>query len=212
MKASTRGSKISWAIPPEPFGACCSSTFWASNSNFVAAPARCHSRTNTWSVFPTTAQPWRPHFVSSRTRSAMIARSPRQSSAIRRYRSSRVSTSSVCSVRVPSVKSGWPEDLNLDRRLVALKALKPRSRSTAEERQRALEILRNEAGLLSKVKHRNVNQVFFWVQSDGNHFHVLNYVAGGSLGGRMKRDGSFGWQDAARYIADVGEGLQAVHA
>jgi len=104
------------------------------------------------------------------------------------------------------------EDLNLDRRLVALKALKPRSRSTAEERQRALEILRNEAGLLSKVKHRNVNQVFFWVQSDGNHFLVLNYVAGGSLGGRMKRDGSFGWQDAARYIADVGEGLQAVHA
>ena len=104
------------------------------------------------------------------------------------------------------------EDLNLDRRLVALKVLKPRSRSTAEERQRVLHPPRNEAGLLSKVKHRNVNQVFFWVQSDGNHFLVLNHVAGGSLGGRMKRDGSFGWQDAARYIADVGEGLQAVHA
>jgi serine/threonine protein kinase len=104
------------------------------------------------------------------------------------------------------------EDLNLGRRPVAIKALKPRSRSSPEERQRALEILRHEAGLLVSVRHRNVNQVFSWVQKDDEHFLVLNYVAGGSLGDRLKHEGALGWPEAARYVADAGEGLLAVHA
>ena len=46
--------------------------------------------------------------------------------------------------------------MNLDRRLVALKALKPRSRSTAEERQRALEILRISTGKSKKAFPRSI--------------------------------------------------------
>jgi serine/threonine protein kinase len=103
------------------------------------------------------------------------------------------------------------EDLNLGRRLVAIKALKPRSRASDDERGRSLEILRHEAGLLVSVRHRNVNQVFSWVQKDRDHFLVLNYVAGGSLADRLKLEGMLGWPEAARYVADVGEGLMAVH-
>jgi serine/threonine protein kinase len=104
------------------------------------------------------------------------------------------------------------EDQNLGKRLVALKALKPRSRASSEQRERALAILRHEARLLASVKHRHVNQVICWHQSGDNHFLVLNYVSGGSLSDRLKRGGVLEWQEAARYIADVGEGLMAVHA
>jgi serine/threonine protein kinase len=104
------------------------------------------------------------------------------------------------------------EDLNLARRLVAIKALKPRSRASADERKHALEVLRHEAELLASVRHRNVNQVYSWVQKDSDHFLVINYVAGGSLADRLRLEGTLGWPEAARYIADVGEGLLAVHA
>ena len=40
----------------------------------------------------------------------------------------------------------------------------------------------------------------------------MQYVAGGSLADLLKREGPLGWQRAARYVADVGEGLLEVHA
>jgi len=40
---------------------------------------------------------------------------------------------------------------------------------------------------------------------------VLRYVEGGSLAGRLKKDGPLDWKDAARYVADVGEALVEAH-
>lgn len=40
---------------------------------------------------------------------------------------------------------------------------------------------------------------------------MLQYVSGGSLAERLRKEGPLSWQHSARYIADVGEGLLAVH-
>ncbi|MFI5460595.1 MAG: serine/threonine-protein kinase [Isosphaerales bacterium] len=102
------------------------------------------------------------------------------------------------------------EDLKLFRRKVALKMIK--SRASQEKRQSALEALCNEAKLLVSIHHPNLVQVLGWVESEQDPVLVLQYVLGGSLADRLVREGPLEWQTAARYVADVGEGLLAVHA
>jgi serine/threonine-protein kinase len=78
---------------------------------------------------------------------------------------------------------------------------------------RWLEQLRGEARALASVRHRNVVQVHAWREAaDGEHYLVLQYVPGGSLADRVRQEGPLPWAAAARYVADVAEGLLAVHA
>ncbi|HZW30137.1 MAG TPA: serine/threonine-protein kinase, partial [Isosphaeraceae bacterium] len=102
------------------------------------------------------------------------------------------------------------EDLNLFQRPVALKMIQPHT--VPEQHRSALRALQNEADLLGKVRHPNLVQVLGWVDSEQNPALVLQYVAGGSLADRLKQEGPLDWQSAARYVADVGEGLLAVQA
>ncbi len=71
--------------------------------------------------------------------------------------------------------------------------------------------LRKEAQYLAKLHHPNIVQVHAWRQAAGEHYLVLEYVAGGSLADRLEDAGPLDWQHAARYVADVGEGLLQVH-
>jgi serine/threonine protein kinase len=67
--------------------------------------------------------------------------------------------------------------------------------------------------VLASVRHRNVVQVYAWREtSAGEYYLVLQYVPGGSLADRVRQEGPLPWAMAARYIADVAEGLLAVHA
>ena len=93
---------------------------------------------------------------------------------------------------------------------VALKTL--HFRVGGDERELALAALQNEARLLARLEHPNVVRVYGLEQSGDAHYLVLQYVDGGSLAGRLERDGPLGWQLAARYVADVGEALLHVHA
>jgi serine/threonine protein kinase len=102
------------------------------------------------------------------------------------------------------------EDQNLFGREVALKMIKPRG--SPQKRQGLIAALRNEAQMLVSVRHPNLVQVFRWIECDGNPVLVIQYVAGGSLSDRLIREGALEWPAAARYVADVGEGLLAVHA
>ena len=102
------------------------------------------------------------------------------------------------------------EDLNLFQRPVALKMIK--HRTVPERRRSSLLALRNEAELLVRVRHPNLVQVLGWVDSEQDPVLVLQYVPGGSLADRLTRDGRLDWQTAARYVADVGEGLLSVQA
>jgi len=100
------------------------------------------------------------------------------------------------------------DDLNLGWQ-VALKTLKLSGHSKGSSP--VLAALRKEAKLLAAVRHPNIVQVHAWRQSGDEHYLVLQFVPGGSLAERVK-SGPLTWQDAARYIADAGEGLLQVHA
>jgi serine/threonine protein kinase len=76
----------------------------------------------------------------------------------------------------------------------------------------ALAALRKEATILANLDHRNVVKVHAWRQAGDEHYLVLEYVAGGSLADLLKEEGPLTWQRAARYIANVAEGLVEVHA
>jgi serine/threonine protein kinase len=101
------------------------------------------------------------------------------------------------------------EDLRLGRP-VALKTLRSSGRSDAGAR--ALAALRKEARLLAAVRHPNIVQVHAWRQAGGEHYLVLQYVAGGSLADRVRQEGPLPWQLAGRYTADAADGLLEVHA
>jgi serine/threonine protein kinase len=100
------------------------------------------------------------------------------------------------------------QDLNLPR-VVAVKTVK--LRTGPAERGQALQALRRDAHLLTKVGHPNVVQVYAWATVGQQHYLVMQYVAGGSLADLLKAEGPLDWQRAARYVADVGEGLIEVH-
>jgi serine/threonine-protein kinase len=78
--------------------------------------------------------------------------------------------------------------------------------------QRALMTLRQEAQLLARVQHPNLVRYYTWRQADEEHYLVLQYVAGGSFEELLEQGGPLDWQQAARYIADVGEALLMLHA
>ena len=77
---------------------------------------------------------------------------------------------------------------------------------------RALDALRQDAYVMMQVVHPNVVRVYAWLTFHGQHFLVMQYVSGGSLADVLKNEGPLDWQRAARFVADVGEGLKEVHA
>jgi serine/threonine-protein kinase len=72
-------------------------------------------------------------------------------------------------------------------------------------------LLRDEAARLMSVRHPNLVRFYFYRPGEGDHYLALEYVAGGSLADRLRAEGPLPWRLAARYAADVGEGLLAVH-
>ncbi len=101
------------------------------------------------------------------------------------------------------------QDLNLPR-VVAVKTLKVGA--ARSEQSRALEALRRDAHLMTQVEHPNIVRVYAWLTVHDQHYLVMQYVSGGSLSDLLKSEGPLDWQRAARYMADVGEGLLEVHA
>jgi serine/threonine protein kinase len=108
------------------------------------------------------------------------------------------------------------DDLNLGGRPVALKTLRldavTAAAAGADAAPAALAALRREAALLGRLRHPNVVQVHAWRQAGDEHYLVEQYVPGPSLADRLQQEGPLPWQLAARYAADVGDGLLEVHA
>jgi serine/threonine protein kinase len=103
------------------------------------------------------------------------------------------------------------DDLSPLARRVALKFLRLSNARLTESQ--ALAVLQNDARLMASLRHPNIVQVYAWRISPVNHLPclVMQYVPGGSLEHRVGRDGALPWHLAARYIADIGEGLMLVH-
>jgi serine/threonine protein kinase len=101
------------------------------------------------------------------------------------------------------------QDLNLPR-VVAAKTLKVGAARNGHAQ--ALEALRQDAHLMTQVEHPNVVRVYAWLIVRDQHYLLMQYVSGGSLSDLVNSEGPLDWQRAARYVADVGEGLLEVHA
>jgi hypothetical protein len=101
-------------------------------------------------------------------------------------------------------------DLSPLARPVALKFLRLSGSPPRDEQ--ALAVLRNEARVLASLRHPNVVQIHAWKHSPRTGpCLVLQYVPGGSLDQRVARAGPLAWDAAARYVADVADGLLIVH-
>jgi serine/threonine protein kinase len=94
-------------------------------------------------------------------------------------------------------------------RLTAVKTIKPDS----PERANRLSQLDREAGLLGGCLHPNIVTFFAWREAHGESYLFMQYVPGGSLRERLRREpaGKLSWAAAARYVADVAEGLAELH-
>jgi serine/threonine protein kinase len=97
------------------------------------------------------------------------------------------------------------ENLQQDR---AVKVL-PRGRFTQRDFDRLVE----EARLMARLpRHRNRVQVHALTPGLTNCFLVMEYVEGGPLSRQTSPGRPLAWERAARYVADVADGLADVHA
>jgi serine/threonine protein kinase len=94
------------------------------------------------------------------------------------------------------------------------------------QKERAIKILRRdrftegnidmpvrEARLMAQLpRHRNRVQVHALYPGVTNCFVIMEYVAGGSLEQQTSTTKPMSWERAARYVADVADGLAEVHA
>jgi serine/threonine protein kinase len=97
-------------------------------------------------------------------------------------------------------------ELRLDR-LVALKVIRPEL--AGEESFRAR--FRSETLTAASVEHPRVVTVFGAGERDGLLYVAMRYVPGRDLGRLIAADGPLGPEEAAGLIAQVAEGLDAVH-
>jgi serine/threonine protein kinase len=98
-------------------------------------------------------------------------------------------------------------ELRLDR-LVALKVIRPEL--AGEESFRAR--FRSETLTAASVEHPRVVTVFGAGERDGLLYVAMRYVPGRDLGRLIGADGPLAAEDAAKVIAQVADGLDAVHA
>jgi serine/threonine protein kinase len=98
-------------------------------------------------------------------------------------------------------------ELRLDR-LVALKVIRPEL--AGEESFRAR--FRSETLTAASVEHPRVVTVFGAGERDGLLYVAMRYVPGRDLGRLIAADGPLAAEDAAELIAQVADGVDAVHA
>jgi serine/threonine protein kinase len=69
-----------------------------------------------------------------------------------------------------------------------------------------------EAEAVAQVQHVHVVQVFEFGQHDGHPFFALEFVNGGTLGGKLHTVGKFAPRAAAEMVAKLADGIAAAHA
>src|SRR5882672_7458459 len=98
-------------------------------------------------------------------------------------------------------------ELRLDR-LVALKVIRPEL--AGEESFRAR--FRSETLTAASVEHPRVVTVFGAGEREGLLYVAMRYIPGRDLGRLISADGALAPEEAAELIAQVSDGLDAVHA
>lgn len=95
----------------------------------------------------------------------------------------------------------------LERR-VALKLIAPEAAADEVFARRFAE----ESKIAASIEHPNVVPIYAAGEEDGVPFIAMRYVSGSDLGRRLSREGRLEPAVAAQLIAQVGNGLDAIHA
>jgi serine/threonine protein kinase len=95
----------------------------------------------------------------------------------------------------------------LDRR-VALKLIAPEAAAEEVFAKRFAE----ESRIAASIEHPNVVPIYAAGEEDGVPFIAMRYVAGSDLSQRIAREGRLAPEQAVALIAEVGNGLDAIHA
>ena len=98
-------------------------------------------------------------------------------------------------------------ELGLERR-VALKLIAPEAAADEVFARRFAE----ESRIAASIEHPNVVPIYSAGEEDGIPFIAMRYVSGSDLGRRLAREGRLEPPAVARLIAQVGNGLDAIHA
>jgi len=70
---------------------------------------------------------------------------------------------------------------------------------------------KTETHILKQIRHPFLTRMFFAFQSEGKLYMVLNYLPGGELFYRLKREGRFSVERVRLYAAEIGLGLGHLH-
>ena len=95
-----------------------------------------------------------------------------------------------------------------DVRRVAIKVLMPE----AAQRLDVLRRFRREAELYDKLRHPRIVYSYGLEENDGYIYLVLDYMEGGSLSRRIKREGRLSWDESLRIIRQIAEALSFAHS
>lgn len=103
-----------------------------------------------------------------------------------------------------TVYKAWQPSLS---RTVALKVLPP---YFAHDEELVIRF-RREAHAVAKLRHSHIVQVFDFHQEEQFFYLAMEYVGGGSLQGRLEKDGRLAPAEATKIIRQVAEGLHHAH-
>ena len=103
--------------------------------------------------------------------------------------------------------STWPLEPGLERH-VALKLIAPEAAADEVFARRFAE----ESRIAASIEHPNVVPIYAAGEEDGVPFIAMRYVSGADLAKRLAREGRLEPAAAVALIAQVGNGLDAIHA
>jgi len=71
---------------------------------------------------------------------------------------------------------------------------------------------KTETHILKQIRHPFLTRMYFAFQSEGKLYMVLNYLPGGELFYRLKREGRFSTERVKLYTAEIASGLGHLHS
>jgi hypothetical protein len=92
-------------------------------------------------------------------------------------------------------------------RLVALKLIAPEAAADAVFARRFAE----ESRIAAAIEHPNVVPIYAAGEEDGVPWIAMRFVSGSDLGRRIAREGRLGPREGVALIAQIGNGLDAIH-
>jgi len=92
--------------------------------------------------------------------------------------------------------------------IYAMKVLK----KEAVIRRNQVQHTKTETHILKQIRHPFLTRMYFAFQSEGKLYMVLNYLPGGELFYRLKREGRFSVERVRLYTAEIALGLGHLHS